>query len=66
MGNVGSLIAFRLGASDAPILAKQLGDVDPRDLVNQPNYRAFVRLMVDGEKVRAFSMTAFPPVVREN
>jgi len=61
MGNVGSFICFRVGASDAPMLAKQLGDMNPRDLVNQPNHRAFMRLMIDGEQTKAFSMNTYPP-----
>ncbi|WP_247078165.1 DUF87 domain-containing protein [Pseudohalocynthiibacter sp. F2068] len=66
MGNAGSLISFRVGASDAPILAKQLGNLDPRDLITQPNHRAFVRLMVEGEQTKPFTMTGFPPPTRGN
>lgn len=61
IGNAGSMIAFRIGANDAPIMARQLGNVELRDLINQPNHRAFVRLMVDGEQTKAFSMTGHPP-----
>lgn len=57
LGNVGSLMVFRVGASDAPVFARQLQDVAERDLINQPNYRAFVQLMVDGQKTKAFSAT---------
>lgn len=59
MGNVGSLIAFRVGALDAPTISQQLGTVAVPDLVNQPNYRAVVQLMVDGEKSRPFSATTW-------
>ena len=55
-GNVGSMICFRVGATDAPILANQLGDVLPRDLIRLPNYEARMRLMIDGEKSRSFTM----------
>ena len=60
LGNVGSLIVFRLGALDAPTFSHQLGGILERDIVNQPNYRAFVQLMVKGEKQPAFSTTTFP------
>lgn len=60
LGNVGSQMVFRLGAMDAPIFAQQLGMVDITDLVSQPNYRAFVQLMVEGQKNRAFSATTRP------
>ena len=50
MGNVGTLVVFRVGALDAPVMARQLGDVAVADLVRLPNYRAFVQLMVRGQK----------------
>jgi type IV secretory pathway TraG/TraD family ATPase VirD4 len=57
MGNVGSMMAFRLGALDAPTISQQFGTVAVSDLVNLPNYRAFVQLMVDGEKSQPFTAT---------
>jgi len=63
-GNAGSLICFRIGASDAPALARQLGATNPNDLITQPNYRAFVRLMVNGEQTKAFTMTGMSPPAR--
>ncbi len=64
MGNVGSLVCFRTGALDAPTMANQLGRIEPQDIMMQPNYQAFVRLLVDGERIRSFSMTALPPTDR--
>lgn len=57
LGNVGSLISFRVGATDAPILAKQFGaDVPkPRDLINLPNFQMYVKLMIDGVQTKPFS-----------
>jgi hypothetical protein len=63
MGNVGTMIAFRVGAQDTPYLATQLGDVMPADLLRLPNYHAYVQLMVDGSKSRAFSMETCPPAI---
>jgi len=65
MGNVGSQICFRIGATDAPILSRQLGKVLPQDLINLPNYAAFVRLMVDGNQTNAFSATTLPGHISE-
>lgn len=65
MGNIGTLICFRTGAKDAPLLSAQLGGADIRDLINQPNHRAFVRMLIDGEPSKAFTMTTLPPPVRE-
>ena len=61
MGNVGTIIGFRVGAQDAPQVARQLGDVLPADLIRLPNHHAYVQLMIDGEKSRAFSMQTWPP-----
>lgn len=54
-GNVGTVMAFRLGAQDAPLMSRQLDGIDPASLINLPNYRMFVRLMVNGAQTRAFS-----------
>ena len=59
MGNVGSLMAFRVGALDAPTISQQFGTVAVPDLVNLPNYRAFVQLMVNGEKSKPFTATTW-------
>ena len=65
LGNVGTLIVFRVGALDAPVFARQLSGIREDDLTYQPNYRAFIQLMVDGQKLRPFSMQTFPsPIVR--
>lgn len=61
MGNVGNLVAFRTGVSDAPLVARQLGTVEERDLLNLPNHHAFARLMFNGERTRAFSAKTIPP-----
>jgi len=60
MGNTGSLMAFRVGALDGPTISQQLGTISVPDLVNLPNYRAYVQLMVKGEKTRPFSATTWP------
>ncbi len=60
LGNVGSIVAFRLGALDAPLFCRQLGDLEPRNLINLPNYHAFVQLMVNGRKTPMFSAQTWP------
>jgi hypothetical protein len=60
IGNAGSIICFRVGARDAPLMAKQLGAVEPRDLINLPNHHTFVRLMVHGNQTKAFSARTLP------
>jgi type IV secretory pathway TraG/TraD family ATPase VirD4 len=61
MGNAGTMIAFRVGAQDAPFLATHLGDIASADLLRLPNYHAYVQLMMDGQKSRAFSMHTGTP-----
>ena len=58
-GNVGNLIAFRLGAADANSIARELDIEYLECLINQPNYHAFARIMVRGERTKAFSMTTY-------
>ncbi len=56
LGNVGTLIVFRIGAADAQRLGKELGrDVDGDDLVLLPNRNFWVRPLVDGEAISPFT-----------
>lgn len=61
LGNVGTMIVFRLGAQDAPIMARQLGLDNPADLVGLPNYRFFIRLMIDGNQSKTFTACSLSP-----
>jgi hypothetical protein len=63
LGNVGTVACFRIGADDAPVLSAQLGGVEMRDLINMPNYRAFVRMMIEAQPEKAFTMTSLPSAV---
>jgi hypothetical protein len=60
LGNVGTIIAFRLGIYDASTMARQLGLEHERHLLTLPNYRAFAQLMVNGTKTETFSMVTSP------
>lgn len=55
LGNVGTVIAFRTSPMDAPLLTRHFDGVAPRDLIAMANYRMMVRLMVDGERTKAFT-----------
>ncbi|HEY1656441.1 MAG TPA: type IV secretion system DNA-binding domain-containing protein, partial [Candidatus Tumulicola sp.] len=60
-GNVGSLLAFQVGAQDAEALAAQLGEpVSPQDMQTLPKYEAYTRLLIDGLPSRPFSMRTMP------
>src|SRR6266436_4144495 len=47
-GNVGSMLACRTGASDAPIIAEQLGLGGANALLDLPNHTAWARLLFGG------------------
>lgn len=56
LGNAGTLISFRVGAEDAPVLARELlPTFDAEDLLNLPNHSIFLKLMIDGTPSRPFS-----------
>jgi type IV secretory pathway TraG/TraD family ATPase VirD4 len=56
LGNVGTLVCFRVSAEDASCLAREFAGVfQPADLVNLPNYNVCVRLLIDGEPSPPFS-----------
>ena len=56
LGNVGTLMAFRVGAEDAKYLAREFYPVfTEADLVNLPNHRIYLKLMIDGVTSRPFS-----------
>ena len=63
MGNVGSLLAFRVGPLDTALLCRQLTEIAPRDLVYQPNYRAIARLLVSGAPRVPFTLDTQAPRV---
>lgn len=55
-GNVGSVLSFRVGAEDAPILSKELfEEVSVDDLLRLPNRIFYLRLLIDGEPSKVFS-----------
>lgn len=62
LGNVGSLLVFRVGAPDAPLLANQLGQVEPRDLIGLGNHECFAKVMTDGRQSKAFTAFTHAPL----
>src|SRR5262249_14815567 len=56
LGNVGTMIAFRLGLADAEILESEFRpEVTLVDLIGLPNYHVYVKLMIGGVASRPFS-----------
>jgi hypothetical protein len=61
IGNAGTLISLRIGAQDAPLIARQFGDIEPRYFTQLPNHRGYIQLMAGGRKRRPFSFATLPP-----
>ncbi|MCG2809797.1 MAG: type IV secretory system conjugative DNA transfer family protein [Candidatus Portnoybacteria bacterium] len=61
-GNVGSMASFRVGAEDAEFLVKQFEPIfDANDLINVGNFNAYVKLMLNNETSKPFSIATYPP-----
>lgn len=62
LGNVGTMVTFRVGASDAALLEPELSpEVSVEDLVSLPNYAVYLKLMTDGIASRPFSAQTLRP-----
>ena len=62
LGNVGTLICFRVGAKDAPIISKQLGRhpsypkfIEEYQLMEQSNYQMYLRLKIQNSISKVFA-----------
>jgi DNA helicase HerA-like ATPase len=61
-GNVGSLVSFRIGADDAEYLVKQFEpDYSVKDLINTENLHAVLRVLIDGQPSKPFTIKLRPP-----
>lgn len=62
LGNAGTIIAFRVGAQDAPFFAREF---EPKfgseDLVKLPNYRIYLKLLIDSSPSKPFSAVTLRP-----
>jgi len=62
-GNVGTLIALRVGAADAEFLEKEFTpEFTIQDLVNLDNYNIYLKMLIDGVSCRPFSAKTLPPM----
>lgn len=66
-GNVGTIIAFRVGANDATFLQKEFEPVfDANDLVNLDNYHVYLKMAIDARTATPFSAVTLPPFSGKN
>ncbi len=61
-GNVGSMVAFRVGPEDGEFLEKQFSPIfSANDLMNVDNYNCFARILMNGELTKPFNMKTYAP-----
>jgi type IV secretory pathway TraG/TraD family ATPase VirD4 len=66
LGNAGTIISFRVGAEDASYLENEFQiRFDRTDLTQLPNYRIYLKLMIDGAPSQPFSAATLTPDVSE-
>jgi CxxC-x17-CxxC domain-containing protein len=66
-GNAGTIISFRVGATDAEFLEKEYAPVFVQnDIVNLAKFNIYLKLMIDGIAGDAFSATTLPPIYTDD
>jgi hypothetical protein len=60
LGNVGTIIAFRVGADDAYYLTKEMQGIFADSFISHANYHMYVKLMIKGVPSKAFSAESLP------
>jgi len=60
IGNAGSIVAFRLGAEDAPLIADELGIEHAATLTDTPNFSAWIKMVRNGVPTDARSIHTLP------
>jgi hypothetical protein len=61
VGNVGNMVVFRVGGSDAPFFERLMPTFSAFDFQNQPNHRASVLLTHQSERLKPFTASMFRP-----
>lgn len=62
LGNAGTIIIFRIGATDAETIAPEFApEFKMSDFTNLPNFHIYLKLMVDGKISKPFSAVTIPP-----
>ncbi len=65
-GNVGTLIAFRVGGPDAKFMEDEfLPRFTPEDIINLPKFNIYLKLMIDGVTSQPFSAATLPPIAQK-
>ncbi len=63
LGNVGTVISFRVGAEDAPYLVREFHEqFEEADLLQLENHHVYLKLMIDGMPSKPFSAVTLRPM----
>lgn len=61
-GNVGSIMSYKIGAQDAEYMGKEMSPVfTEQDLINIDKFKACIKLSIDTQPSRPFSITPINP-----
>lgn len=67
LGNVGTIIVFRIGAIDSEIFAQEFApEFKQTDFTNLPNFHIYLKMMIDGRISSPFSAVTLPPDIANN
>ncbi len=66
LGNVGTMMCYKIGAQDAEVMAKEFAPTfSDQDLVNVDKYKAIMKLSVDTQPSKPFSITPVNPYLEK-
>ncbi len=61
-GNVGTIMAYKIGAQDTEIMTKEFAPVfSDQDLISTDSFKSVIKLAIDGQPSRPFSMNVPKP-----
>jgi hypothetical protein len=67
LGNIGTVVAGRIGITDAEILQKKFAPTfDAEDLTKLPNFKTITSVMINNVPSASFSMSLIPPMGQSN
>lgn len=65
-GNVGTMMSYKIGAQDAEYMAKEMGPTfTDQDLINIDKYKAVMKLSIDTQPSKPFSVVPLNPYLEE-
>lgn len=65
-GNVGTMMSYKIGAQDAEYMAKEMAPVfSDQDLINLDKFKAVMKLSIDTQPSRPFSITPVNPFLEK-